>query len=87
MKKNNLKIGEKYLLNELKLNSVAEVIDVKTQNRMLKRRLYDMGVTKGVRLKIKKIAPLGDPVCFELRGYELVLRLEELKNIVVRLVG
>lgn len=87
MKKKILKIGEKYLLNELKLNSVAEVIDVKTQNRMLKRRLYDMGVTKGVRLKIKKIAPLGDPVCFELRGYELGLRLEELKNIVVRLVG
>ncbi len=86
MKKNDLKIGEKYSLNQLKIRSVAEIVEINITKPLLRRRLFDMGLTKGVRLKIKKIAPLGDPVCFELRGYELGLRKEELKSIIVRLI-
>ena len=86
MKEKGLKIGEKYRLNELKVNSVAEIIDIKTTDKLTRRRLFDMGVTNGTKIQIKRLAPLGDPVCFEIRGYELGLRREELKNIVVRLI-
>lgn len=86
MKEKTLKIGQKYYLNELKINSIAEVVELKNNNTLLKRRLLDLGLTKGVKLQVKKIAPLGDPVSFELRGYELGLRREELKSILVRLI-
>ena len=40
----------------------------------LKRRIMDMGITKGVRITVRKVAPLGDPVEVTVRGYELSLR-------------
>lgn len=40
----------------------------------LKRRIMDMGITKGVEIYIRKVAPLGDPVEINVRGYELSLR-------------
>ena len=40
-----------------------------------------MGITKGVKIKIKKIAPMGDPIDIELRGYELAIRKKDLKDI------
>ena len=40
----------------------------------VKRRIMDMGITKGVEVYVRKIAPLGDPVEFTVRGYELSLR-------------
>lgn len=43
----------------------------------LKRRIMDMGITKGVELYIRKVAPLGDPVQINLRDYELSLRKED----------
>ena len=43
----------------------------------LKRRLMDMGLTKGTALQIKKLAPLGDPMEITIRGYELTLRKKE----------
>ena len=43
----------------------------------LKRRIMDMGITKGVELFVKKIAPLGDPIEISLRGYELTIRKED----------
>ncbi len=49
----------------------------------LKRRIMDMGVTKGVTIKVRKVAPLGDPIEVTVRGYELSLRKEEAKNIEV----
>ena len=79
-----LNIDKKHCLNELKINNVAEIEDINIKNERLKNRLFDMGFTKGVKVKIKKIAPLGDPVCIEIRGYEIGLRKEELKGIVVR---
>lgn len=42
-----------------------------------------MGLTTGVEVMVKKVAPLGDPVCIELRGYELCLRKKDLCNIEV----
>lgn len=45
-----------------------------------------MGITKGTEILIKKIAPMGDPVDIELRGYELCIRKEEMKNIDVEVL-
>ena len=49
----------------------------------LKRRIMDMGVTKGVSVFVRKVAPLGDPVEVTVRGYELTLRNGEAEHIVV----
>ena len=73
-------------LSDLKLGQEAIVLDLHNDNLALRRRLLDMGITKGVRVKIKKIAPLGDPVDIELRGYELCLRKSDMKNIDVEAV-
>jgi len=49
--------------------------------------LLDMGITSGVIIKIKRIAPLGDPVGVFLRGYELLLRREDMANIDIEVVA
>lgn len=43
----------------------------------IKRRIMDMGITKGADIMIRKVAPLGDPVEINVRGYELTLRKED----------
>ncbi|MCO7126817.1 ferrous iron transport protein A [Sporolactobacillus shoreicorticis] len=47
----------------------------------LKRRIMDMGITKGTELFVRKIAPLGDPIEIQVRGYELSIRKVEAENI------
>ena len=49
----------------------------------LKRRIMDMGVTKGVEIFVRRVAPLGDPMGVTVRGYELSLRKAEAESIVV----
>ena len=49
----------------------------------LKRRIMDMGVTKGVEIFVRKVAPFGDPIEVTVRGYELSLRKAEVENILV----
>ena len=49
----------------------------------LKRRIMDMGVTKGVEIFVRKVAPLGDPMEVTVRGYELSLRKAEAESILV----
>lgn len=49
----------------------------------LKRRIMDMGITKGVEIIVRKLAPLGDPMEVTVRGYELTLRKNEAEGIVV----
>lgn len=49
----------------------------------IKRRLYDMGVTPGAEIKLVKVAPLGDPLCVLLRGYELSVRKDEAAEVVM----
>lgn len=50
----------------------------------LKRRLMDMGITKGATIFVRKLAPLGDPIEITVRGYELTLRKSEAENILVQ---
>ena len=49
----------------------------------LKRRIMDMGVTKGAEVLVRRVAPLGDPIEVTVRGYELSLRKDEAANIIV----
>ena len=49
----------------------------------LKRRIMDMGVTKGVEVLVRRVAPLGEPIEVTVRGYELSLRKDEAANIIV----
>jgi len=48
-----------------------------------KRRIMDMGITKGTSIYIRKVAPLGDPIEVTVRGYELSLRKAEAEKILV----
>ena len=48
-----------------------------TTDGKIKRRLYDMGVTPGAQIIVKKLAPLGDPIEVTIRGYELTVRKSE----------
>ncbi len=85
-KKNILSVGEEGHLNDLKKGQVAIVLALHNDNKALRRRLLDMGITRGVEVKIKKIAPMGDPVDIELRGYELCIRLADMRNIDIKVV-
>ena len=49
----------------------------------VKRRIMDMGITKGVEIYVRKVAPLGDPIELTVRGYELSLRKEDAEMIEV----
>lgn len=81
------KIGDKCDLSELKIGQKAMVTKLNFDNKEIRRHLLDMGVTRGVKVKIKKIAPMGEPIDLELRGYELALRKSELKNIEAEVIA
>ncbi|MDY2637670.1 MAG: FeoA family protein [Phascolarctobacterium sp.] len=72
-------------MKTLKDIAVGEKAVVKrlTGEGALKRRIMDMGVTKGVEIFVRKVAPLGDPMEVTVRGYELSLRKAEAESILV----
>ena len=69
-------------LKDIKVGKRATVVKVHGSGA-LKRRIMDMGITKGVEIYIRKVAPLGDPIEMNLRGYELSLRKADADNIEV----
>lgn len=71
-------------LKELQVGSSAEIIGYKDDNPAYRRRLLAMGLTKGTVLKLLKIAPLGDPVEVEVRGFNLSLRKVEADILKIR---
>ncbi len=58
-----------------------------TGDKNLRKRIADMGIVKGTRIKVVRKAPLGDPVEFELKGYSLSLRKNEAENVYVEEVS
>ena len=60
-------------LKDAKVGQTVRVVRLNGDGA-LKRRIMDMGITKGTRLYVKKLAPLGDPIEVTVRGYELSLR-------------
>jgi len=63
-------------MSTLKEAKIGQTVTVKklTGEGAVKRRIMDMGITKGTEIYIRKVAPLGDPVEITVRGYELSLR-------------
>ena len=70
-------------LNEVPVGGVCTVTKLKGTGK-LRRRIMDMGITKGVEIKVVKIAPLGDPLELNVRGYELSIRKNEAESIEVQ---
>ncbi len=60
-------------LKDIKVNEIATVVKLHGEGPV-RRRIMDMGITKGVEIYVRKVAPLGDPMELNLRGYELTLR-------------
>ena len=60
-------------LKDVKIGNRAKVVKLHGEGA-LRRRIMDMGITKGVEVRVRKVAPLGDPIEITVRGYELSLR-------------
>lgn len=69
-------------LKEIACGKTVKVIKL-TGDGAVKRRIMDMGITKGVEIFVRKVAPLGDPVEITVRGYELSLRKSDAQMILV----
>lgn len=60
-------------LKETRIGETVRVVKLHGEGAV-KRRIMDMGLTKGVEVSVRKVAPLGDPIEVNLRGYELSIR-------------
>ena len=60
-------------LKDVKIGSIVKVVKLHGEGA-IKRRIMDMGITKGVELYVRKAAPFGDPIEIYVRGYELSIR-------------
>ena len=69
-------------LKQVKCGVTVSVLKL-TGEGALKRRIMYMGITKGTEIYVRKVAPLGDPVEVNVRGYELSIRKSEAENIQV----
>ena len=63
-------------LRDVAVGEKAKVIKIHGEGKV-KRRIMDMGITKGTEIYVRKVAPLGDPVEITIRGYELSLRKDD----------
>ncbi len=69
-------------LNDVKIGQTVTVKKIECIGA-LKKRIMDMGITKGVSITVRKVAPLGDPIEVTVRGYELSIRKHDAENIIV----
>ena len=69
-------------LKDVNVGGTAKVVKI-TGEGAIKRRIMDMGITKGVEVYVRKIAPLGDPIEITVRGYELSVRKADAEMILV----
>lgn len=60
-------------LKDIRVGKTAKVVKLHGEGP-LRRRIMDMGITKGIDIYVRKVAPLGDPIEINLRGYELSIR-------------
>ena len=70
-------------LREAKIGETVKVVKLHGEGA-IKRRIMDMGITKGVEVYVRKVAPLGDPVEVTVRGYELSLRKADAEMIEIQ---
>ena len=69
-------------LSEVHVGDTVEVLKLRGTGPV-RRRIMDMGITKGVDVTLRKVAPLGDPLELTVRGYELTIRKDEAEKIEV----
>ncbi len=69
-------------LRDVKIGESVKVVKLHGEGAV-KRRIMDMGLTKGVQVTVRKVAPLGDPIEINVRGYELSLRKADAEMIEV----
>ena len=67
-------------LREVPVGDKAKVVKIHGEGAV-KRRIMDMGITKGVEIFVRKVAPLGDPIEITVRGYELSIRKADAESI------
>lgn len=72
-------------LKDIKVGKRGKVVKLHGEGAV-KRRIMDMGITRGVELYVRKVAPLGDPIEICVRGYELSLRKQDGEMIEVELI-
>lgn len=69
-------------LRDIPVGQSATVVKLVGEGQ-IKRRIMDMGITKGTKIDVRKVAPLGDPIEVTVRGFELSLRKDEAQNVIV----
>ncbi|MBQ8881790.1 MAG: ferrous iron transport protein A [Clostridia bacterium] len=69
-------------LKEVKIGETVKVVKLNGEGAV-RRRIMDMGITKGAEVFVRKVAPLGDPIEINVRGYELSIRKEDADKILV----
>ncbi len=69
-------------LRDVPVGGTAKVVKIHGEGAV-KRRIMDMGITKGIEIYVRKVAPLGDPIEVTVRGYELSLRKADAEDIEV----
>ena len=67
-------------LRDAKIGATVKVVKLHGEGPV-KRRIMDMGITKGVEIYVRKVAPLGDPIELTVRGYELSIRKSDAETI------
>ena len=72
-------------LSDIKPGATCTVVKLRDEGAT-RRRIMDMGITKGAQIRVDKVAPLGDPVDLTVRGYHLSLRKSDLDKIEVQAV-
>ena len=70
-------------LNQVKVGETVKVTKIAGEGP-IKRRIMDMGITKGVEIYVRKVAPLGDPVEITVRGYERSVRKDDAQCVQVK---
>ncbi|MBQ9199888.1 MAG: ferrous iron transport protein A [Lachnospiraceae bacterium] len=70
------------VLKDVKVGNTVKVVKL-TGEGPVRRRIMDMGITKGVEIYVRKVAPLGDPMELTVRGYELSIRKADAEMVVV----
>lgn len=70
-------------LKEVKVGETVTVTKV-AGDGAVRRRIMDMGITRGVEIYVRKVAPLGDPIELTVRGYELSVRKQDAEMVIVK---
>lgn len=69
-------------IGDMKIGETAKIVRLDGEGAV-KRRIMDMGLTKGAQVTVRKVAPLGDPIELTVRGYELSIRKDEAAKVEV----